>query len=328
MLSFTNAVQIAERFQNKNIVVIGDIMIDEYLSGNVHRISPEAPVPIVEISEEIQRLGGAGNVALNIASLGCRASIIGFLGDDRMGNIGLSLLKKRGIDTTGLSLLNSRPTTVKTRIIGDNQHITRVDREVTVYEDERFYQPLLENIQQAIQKADAVILEDYNKGTLSNWVIERTISECRKLNIPVAVDPKFINFLAYRDVTLFKPNIIETATALARSIENTDAQVEEAGKILLKSIRADNVLITRGSAGLTLLQKSGEPLHLPTKARNVADVSGAGDTVISVMLAAMLGGASVKQAAAMANISAGIVVDEIGIVPITTDKLLRKSNYA
>jgi len=328
MLSGTNAAQIAQAFQNKNIVVIGDIMIDEYLTGTVRRISPEAPVPVVEIAGETQRLGGAANVALNIAGLGCRASIIGFLGADRMGDIGRALLRKRGIATDGLVVLDSRPTTVKTRIIGDNQHITRVDREIADYGNREFYQPLQERIREAVADADAVILEDYNKGTLSKGVIELTISECHKRQIPVAVDPKFINFLAYREVTIFKPNIIETATALARSIENSDEQVEKAGKDLLQSIRAENVLLTRGQSGLTLLQKSGEVLHIPTRARKVADVSGAGDTVISVMLAAVLGGASFKEAAWLANIAAGIVVEEIGIVPINVKKLLESSNYA
>lgn len=328
MITIETASQIVQAFKHKHIVVIGDIMIDEYLSGRVSRISPEAPVPIVEIAEETQRLGGAANVALNIRSLGCDACIVGFMGNDRMGDIGRRLLDKRGIDTGGLVVLEDRPTTVKTRIIGDNQHITRVDREVASYERPEFYRSLIGRINEALNNADAVILEDYNKGTLPRSVIEFTIKECRSRNIPIAVDPKFVNFLSYKDVTIFKPNIIEIATALARTIENVDQQVEAAGATLLKSIHAENVLLTRGASGLTLIEKDGKVMHIPTRARKVADVSGAGDTVISVMLAAVVAGAPVRDAAQLANIAAGIVVEEIGIVPITVDKLLQESNYA
>jgi len=328
MITIETASQIVQAFKHKNIVVIGDIMIDEYLSGAVRRLSPEAPVPIVEIVDETQRLGGAANVALNIRSLGCEACIVGFMGNDRMGEIGRRLLDKRGIDTAGLVIVEDRPTTVKTRIIGDNQHITRVDREVASYEHPEFYRSLIGRINDALNNADAVILEDYNKGTLAGNVIEFTIKECRSRNIPIAVDPKFVNFLSYKNVNIFKPNIIETATALARTIENVDQQVEAAGEALLKSIHAENLLLTRGASGLTLIEKNGKVMHIPTRARKVADVSGAGDTVISVMLAAVVAGAPVRDAARLANIAAGVVVEEIGIVPITVDKLLQESNYA
>ncbi len=313
--------EILERASGKHVVVLGDIMIDQYLSGTVKRISPEAPVPIVEIKEETVRLGGAANVALNVLSLGCKVTLVGLIGQDRMGQTCETLFEKRGIHPEGLVRSAGRPTTVKTRVIGDNQHLVRVDKEVTATADAGEIKALKEALSRCLQNADALILEDYNKGVLNPETIRFAIGESRKLNIPVMVDPKFSYFMDYRHVTVFKPNIIETAQALARELPNEDTAVEKAGRELLKKLDAESVLITRGHRGLSLFEKDGAMLHIPTRARQVADVSGAGDTVIATLTVAGCGEANRQEAALLANMAAGLVVARIGIVPVSADQL-------
>lgn len=299
--------------------MIGDIMIDEYLTGKVTRLSPEAPVPIVEIDEEIIRFGGAANVALNLKELGCIPILIGMVGEDRNAEIFRDLLRKNGIEAS-LVQSNSRPTTVKTRIIGDNQHIARVDRELAHYVNDSEQQKLMDKISTLLVQADAVILEDYNKGVLSRDLIEFTILKSNEKQLPVFVDPKFENFMHYKNVTFFKPNVKEAQQALARNFQTED-DVEKAGKQLLKDLKCRCVLLTRGPRGLALFE-DGKITHIPTQARKVADVSGAGDTVISTLAAACAGGATNLEAAILANIAAGIVVEEVGIIPVTKEKLL------
>lgn len=313
--------QILEQAAGKHIVVLGDIMIDQYLSGAVKRISPEAPVPIVEIKEETVRLGGAANVALNVLSLGCKVTLVGLIGNDRMGQTCEMLFEKRGIHPGGLVRSAGRPTTVKTRVIGDNQHLVRVDKEVTTTADAQERAALKEALSKCLESADALILEDYNKGVLSPETIRFAIEEGRKHNIPVMVDPKFNYFMDYRHVTVFKPNIIETAQALALELPNEDEAVEKAGLELLQKLDAESVLITRGDRGLSLFEKDGSMLHIPTRARQVADVSGAGDTVIATLTVAGCGLANKREAALLANMAAGLVVGRIGIVPVSAEEL-------
>ncbi|MCB0283113.1 MAG: D-glycero-beta-D-manno-heptose-7-phosphate kinase [Calditrichae bacterium] len=315
---------IIERFNGKKILIVGDIMIDEYLSGKVHRISPEAPVPIVEISEEILRFGGAANVALNVKTLGCEPILIGLIGKDRMAENLDILLQNEDMETAGLVQSDIRPTTVKTRIIGDNQHIARVDKEILTYADIAEEKALMKKIEFFIKNADAVIIEDYNKGVLTENIIEFTIQQSSLNDIPVSVDPKFVNFMKYKNVNIFKPNIKETERALARHLDN-DQKIIEAGFSLKESLRAESVLLTRGSRGMSLFEGNDDVTHIPTQARNVSDVSGAGDTVISTMTAACIAGASKKEAAYIANIAAGIVVEEVGIIPISKDALLNRA---
>ncbi len=313
--------EIVEGFQGKNIVIIGDLMLDEYLSGKVTRISPEAPVPIVEIDHEFIRLGGAANVALNLAALGCSPRLIGLCGEDAMAIKLLELLEESHIEGDGLVRSQTRPTTIKTRIIGDNQHIARVDKEITAYADESERKALKARIDLLLRSAEAVIIEDYNKGVLTPGVIEYTTQQCRLNDIPVFVDPKFTNFMLYKGVTLFKPNVKEAQQALARSFDNEE-HVRDAGEALRKTLHAENILLTRGSRGMSLFEKNGDVTHIPTKARKVADVSGAGDTVIGTLTAAFCGGATMREASILANIAAGVVVEEVGIIPITRQGLL------
>jgi rfaE bifunctional protein kinase chain/domain len=295
-------------------------MIDEYLIGDVTRISPEAPVPVVEVNGESLKFGGAANVALNILSLGCKPILVGMIGDDRMGEEFIKLMADYGMETKGILKSSKRPTTVKTRIIGESQHIARVDRENKEYLNEEEQNQLLQTIELLISDSDSIILEDYNKGVLTDDVIENSIGLANKNKLLVTADPKFINFMKYKNVSLFKPNVKETEEALAVKIQ-TDDDLENAGNMLLEKLNSKNVLITQGSKGMSLFSSDGSVTNVPTRARNVADVSGAGDTVISTLTATMMGGATNKEAVTLANYAAGIVCEEVGIIPIELDKL-------
>ncbi len=313
--------EIFSAFQGKTILVVGDLMVDEYLRGKVNRLSPEAPVPIVEIEQETYHFGGAANVAFNLKTLGCNPITIGLVGQDRAGEILKELLQEHGMSTDGLVEYPDIPTTVKTRIIGDNQHIARVDREKVRYEDKRIFELIRHRFEALIDAAQAVILEDYNKGVLSADLIRHIIKTANARNKIITVDPKFYNFLEYKQVTVFKPNLKEVAHALARPIEG-DEQVERAGKDLIATLQAQAVLITRGQQGMSLIEAKGDIHHIPTRTRKVADVSGAGDTVIGTLTAVLSAGATLKEAATIANYAAGLVCEEVGIVPVQKKALL------
>ncbi len=316
---------IFEQFKDRSILVVGDLMIDEYLRGNVNRLSPEAPVPVVEIDHESYHLGGAANVSINLKSLGCQPITLGLIGYDRAGDILMDLLAEAGMGTEGIVRSDDRPTTLKTRIIGDNQHIARVDREKIEYIDGQLLKSLIQRFDELYEQCSAIILEDYNKGVLSKELIEYVVNRARQHQKPVLVDPKFINFLEYRGVTVFKPNVKETVHALGRPVSN-EHEVEQAGQELLNKLQAECVLITRGGKGMSLIEKNHPTSHIPTRTRKVADVSGAGDTVISTMAAALVGGASFREAATMANYAAGLVCEEVGIVPVQRDALFNILN--
>ena len=301
-------------------MVIGDLMIDEYLIGDVLRISPEAPVPVIEVNGESLKFGGAANVALNILSLGCKPLLVGVIGNDRMGENFINLLSDYGMETSGIIKSSTRPTTVKTRIIGDSQHIARVDRENKEYLNDVEQKQLFDTIEMLMSDCDSIIFEDYNKGVLTTDIIEKSIHLANKNDLLISVDPKFMNFMNYKNVSLFKPNIKETEEALAVKIQS-EKDLNNAGKELLDKMNCENVLITQGSKGMSLFSVDGSITTVPTQARNVADVSGAGDTVISTLTAAMMGGASNKEAVTLANYAAGIVCEEVGIIPIALDKL-------
>jgi len=319
-LIFKQVEQIINGLQGKKILVLGDVMIDKYLRGKVSRLSPEAPVPVVDIESETSHFGGAANVALNLKTLGCEPLLVGMVGQDDYGKQFLNLLQESHLSSEGVIAVDDRPTTVKTRIIGDNQHIARVDQERICYVQGTVEQHIIEHIGRLLPEVDAVILEDYNKGLLSKSIIEFTIAEANKRRIIVTVDPKFTNFLAYRKATVFKPNLKESAQSLARTIQTT-RQVEEAARELLQKLQVQAVLLTRGAEGMTLYRASGEVWHIPTQTREVADVSGAGDTVIATLTAALCAGADYPDAAMIANYAAGIVCEEVGIVPIEKNQL-------
>lgn len=311
---------IIDGFDGKRILVLGDMMIDCYLMGDVKRISPEAPVPVVAVNEEFHRFGGAANVALNIKTLGGIALPTGVIGYDSYGSIFKSLITESDIDDDGLIIDEERPTTAKTRVIARNQHVVRVDKESTDYLSEETEKRLLDYIEKEIAALDGIILEDYNKGVLSASVIKAVIELAKKHNVLITVDPKFTNFFEYRGVTVFKPNKKEASDVLGFPIK-TDADITKAGRSLLEKLEAQYVLLTLGEGGIAVFEQDGTERRMPTKARKVLDVSGAGDTVISTLTMALAAGADIFEACYLANYAAGIVIGEVGILPIEKETL-------
>ncbi|MFZ5517165.1 MAG: D-glycero-beta-D-manno-heptose-7-phosphate kinase [Candidatus Zhuqueibacterota bacterium] len=307
-------------FKDKKIIVLGDVMLDRYLWGIVDRISPEAPVPVVEISEEFTRLGGAANVANNLFSLGATPIPIGIIGDDQEGEQLLSQLKKLGFPTEFIIKDPSRPTAIKTRIIANDQHVVRADRESRHPVDTAIAKKVNQAVRETLRQADALIFQDYNKGLLTKSIITQAIEEANAQKTIVTVDPKFENFFAFKTVTLFKPNRKEIEAALGVRIISEEILKESCLKLMSK-LQCNAVLVTLGEAGMCLLESSGEFTLAPTKARKVHDVSGAGDTVISTLTLALASGASLKEAITLANYAAGAVCEEVGVVPIDPIKL-------
>ncbi len=311
---------IFENFAGKKVLVLGDLMLDRYLWGEVSRISPEAPVPVVEITREFSRLGGAANVGNNIRSLGGTPFLVGVIGQDNMGKEVLTLLQERNLPQDGIVATPSRPTTVKTRVIASGQHVVRTDREARDPIDADTRERVKKSLLALIPQMDAVIIEDYNKGLIVPSLIRLTIETAQKHDVPVFVDPKFDNFLEYREATVFKPNIRETEAALGKRLDEENA-LEEAGRWLLKKLRPRWLLITLGEKGMAIFEENAAPIYVPTRARKVRDVSGAGDTVISTLCMAFIAGANFLEAASLANRAAGLVCEEVGIVPIERDRL-------
>ena len=307
-------------FKGKKIAVIGDMMLDCYFWGDVKRISPEAPVPVVEVENEFYRFGGAANVALNIVKLGCQPFAVGIIGYDTYGTIFTSLMKENKLSSAGIIIDDSRPTTAKTRVIADHQHVVRIDKEKKDYLNDLIKKKLLDFVKKNIKKFDGIILQDYNKGVLTPDVIQNVITLANQNNVLITVDPKFNNFFNYKNVTVFKPNRKEAEDVLGKKIK-TDKDVSLAGKELLEKLEARYVLLTLGSDGIAVFEKGKEERRMPTKARKVADVSGAGDTVISTLTVALAAGANIIEASYLANYAGGIVCEEVGIIPIEIDKL-------
>lgn len=307
-------------FKDKKIAVIGDMMLDGYFWGDVRRISPEAPVPVIEIEEEFFRFGGAANVALNISKLGAFPIPIGVIGYDNYGTIFTSLIKEAEIENQGIIVDEERPTTTKTRVIAGKHHVVRIDKESKKYLSEKTEKKVSSYIANIISAVDGIILQDYNKGVLSPSLIGQIISLANEKNVLINVDPKFDNFFAYKNVTVFKPNKKEVEEVLGMKIKTRD-DVTVAGTKLLEKLNAKNLLLTLGDEGLAIFGKNIKERRMPTKARKVADVSGAGDTVISTLTLALAAGADIYEASLLANYAAGIVCGEVGIVPVELDSL-------
>jgi rfaE bifunctional protein kinase chain/domain len=306
--------------QGAEIAVVGDVMLDKYFWGQVHRVSPEAPVPVIDIDRESVHLGGAANVATNLLGLGARPVLCGVVGSDEAGEMVRSLCQEAGLQADAIASDAERPTTMKTRIIGNNQHIARLDHETRTHVSERVADDILDRLSQHTA-LKGIILEDYDKGLLSPKLIRSVIELGRSRKIPVFVDPKHRHFFDFVGCTVFKPNKKEAADALGMPLTTLD-EIEKAGRTLRNTLKCDNVLITLGAAGMVLIEQDGSISTVPTRAMNVADVSGAGDTVIATLGAMMSIGAPVREAASLANIAAGYVVAEPGIVAITAAELL------
>lgn len=317
-----------EEFKQKKIVVLGDVMIDAYLWGNVKRVSPEAPVPIVNLSKQEERLGGAANVALNLVSLGAKVTMATVIGEDREAEILLDLFKKDNISVAGALQSKERITTVKTRVVGNQQQLLRIDQEqiddISSEDEER----LLESVEKLFKEGqDAIILQDYNKGVLTEGLIKKVIALAKEYKIIVTVDPKHKNFLAYEGVTLFKPNLKELAEGVQMNIDLSEgrSQFEKAVAQLKETIRPDIVFVTLSEHGV-FIENEEETHYIPAHERTISDVSGAGDTVISVATLCLVAGLNIDSVAAMANLAGGIVCEYRGVVAIKANQLFDEAN--
>ena len=313
-------------FKEKKILVLGDLMLDRYLTGQVSRLSPEAPVPVVDIENEYSRLGGAANVGNNIMALGGTPLLIGIIGDDPSGQELKNIMSQQGFVTDGVLTDPGRPTTVKTRVIANNQHVVRTDKEVKTAIGPEISTRIKEVYSLFLSEVDAVIIQDYNKGLIIKDLIEYGVSTAKDSNKIVTVDPKFDHFFDFLNVTVFKPNRGEAEEALGKKIK-TEEQVIQAAHILFDRLNCLCLMITLGEQGMAIFNQNREVQFFPTQARKVHDVSGAGDTVISSVTLSLSSGASFEESAILANYAAGIVCSEVGIVPITPE-LLKKGIFS
>lgn len=312
--------QIIGNFGRSKILILGDIMLDEYLLGVVDRISPEAPVPVVEITSSKQLLGGAANVAANIRTLSEQPILLGVVGPDEASSKLNGLLKQKDITADAIITDETRQTTIKTRVIAHGQQVVRADREDRHELSPETEQRVLDMFTSWSNDIQAVIISDYGKGVITASLLEKVIRICLDKNIFIAVDPKETHFFNYRHVSLITPNHHEAGFAYGRRIR-TEEDLIEVGAGLLKKLEARAILITRGQDGMSLFQDGAEPTHIPTFARKVFDVTGAGDTVIATFVAAVSAGADLVEAAVVANAAAGRTIGEIGTASVTPGQL-------
>ena len=317
---------IFEKFNSLNVLIIGDVMIDSYIWGKVERISPEAPVPVVRVTKKENRLGGAANVALNIQALGACPYICAVIGDDSDGENFLSLLKAQGLSEEGLIKIKTRPTTVKTRIIAHNKQIARVDAETERNLSSSNTLLVLNKIKQIIadHRIDAIIFEDYDKGLITEELIDKTVKLSKEMGIITVVDPKKRNFHAYKGVQLFKPNLKELKEGLKIDVDPLNIeQVEQAVNRLKKQLGAKTVMLTLSEHGVYVSSENGNN-HILAHKRTIADVSGAGDTVIATAALCLAAGLNEFKTAEIANLAGGLVCEHVGVVPIDKARLLRE----
>ena len=308
------------KFKNLKVLVLGDLMIDEYVWGNVNRISPEAPVPVVSVNNTSFTLGGAGNVVNNLISMGASVSVAGTAGTGKTGNIITEKLKQFGVDTQGLIEEPYRPTTRKIRIIASNQQMLRIDHEVTKEIQIETFSRLKQVLSKKIPLVDLIIISDYAKGLITKKIISFVVKSTKNQNILTIADPKGLDFSKYKNVSILTPN--QKEAALASNIEiNSIKDLFNAGKKLLDQISLNKLLITCGKDGMVLFEHDKEPFILESEARQVFDVSGAGDTVISILGLSLASGGTFKQSAIAANAAAGIVVGKVGTATLSIKEL-------
>jgi D-beta-D-heptose 7-phosphate kinase/D-beta-D-heptose 1-phosphate adenosyltransferase len=309
-----------DQFSSCRILVVGDVIMDEFLWGRVERISPEAPVPVVEVEEESLVLGGAGNVVNNIISLGGQALLCGVIGNDAMGRELIHILQKMNSPTYGLVIEDRRPTTIKTRVVAHSQQVVRVDREERELVTEASIESITHTVKEQLDSIDAIVVADYGKGVVTRSLMDGLRSLGQGGQTILAVDPTIGNVALYKDVTLITPNNYEAQQMAGIQIED-DQSLRRAGAHLLEELGCQTVLITQGDKGMTLFEGNGETTQIPTVARKVFDVSGAGDTVIATFTLALAAGLTPGQAAVLANLAAGIVVGEIGTATVAASRL-------
>jgi rfaE bifunctional protein kinase chain/domain len=313
-LDLSKAERLIRKFRGRRVLVLGDLMLDRYIWGNVSRISPEAPVPVVEVRKSTSNLGGAGNVGQNLESLGAMPVYVGVVGDDEEGD----WIKRHVRTQRGIFIDPNRPTTIKTRIIAHQQQIVRVDREKKksiAAETEARIARFIEK-----EKYEGIIISDYNKGMVTKSLMERVLPFAHKRGLPVFVDPKVENFDLYSPVTFIAPNHHEAERIVHHPCQ-TEADVERAGREIFSRVASRYLIIKRGEEGMSIFENGRRPVHIPTIAREVFDVTGAGDTVIATAALALLAGATIQEAAVLANTAAGVVVGKIGTAVCSKEEL-------
>jgi rfaE bifunctional protein kinase chain/domain len=318
-LARDRVLQLIQRMKSSRVAVIGDIMLDRYLIGDTDRLSPEAPVPVVTVAERHAALGGAANVAANVAALGARCLLVGVVGDDGDGATIRQELAVARLEDRFVLNVAGRPTTSKTRIIARGQQIVRIDDEVDSLVDGQDLTRLVGAARDALADADALLLEDYNKGALSPSVIVSVMEVAKRRGIPIVVDPKYRQFFEYQGATVFKPNRRELESALGAAV---DLQNGNALPEVLARLKVDNLLVTLGAEGMVLVTKDGNLTQIPSIARQIYDVSGAGDTVTAWLGTALAAGASVREAAQLANYAAGVEVGKPGVATVSPEEVL------
>jgi rfaE bifunctional protein kinase chain/domain len=318
-LARERVLQLIGKMRSSRVVVIGDIMLDRYLIGDTDRLSPEAPVPVVTVAERHAALGGAANVAANVSAMGARCLLVGAVGDDGDGSTIRQELAVARLEDRFVLTVAGRPTTSKTRIIARGQQIVRIDDEVDTLLDGPDLKRLIAAGQDALADADALLLEDYNKGALSPALIQAAMEIARRRGIPIVVDPKYRQFFEYAGATVFKPNRRELESALGAAVDLQHASVLPE---VLTRLKVDNLLVTLGAEGMLLVTKDGSLTQIPSIARQIYDVSGAGDTVTAWLGTALAAGATVREAAQLANYAAGVEVGKRGVATVSPEEVL------
>lgn len=314
---------LSKLFKNKKVLVVGDVMVDRYLLGEVTRISPEAPVPVVDFGSEDNRLGGAANVALNLAALGAKPLLLSVIGNDLEGEIFKQLLKKHQLTKKGIISISARPTTLKTRVMAANQHLLRIDRETKKEISKKIESLLIEKTKSLVAKENisVILFQDYNKGILTKKLIQTISKIANKANIPTAVDPKFDHFLDYKKVNLFKPNLKEVRQVVPFPVTINLESLTEAAIFLEKKLNHSITMITLSEHGI-FIKKNKLTQIIPTAPRTIADVCGAGDAVISVAALGLAVGLDISLIAKISNEAGGKVCEKVGVVPVTIQDLI------
>lgn len=300
-----------ETFRSARVVCVGDVMLDRFIYGKVERVSPEAPILVLQVQRETATLGGAGNVVRNLAAYGAKVSFFAIVGDDAAGAEIRELVRKEGCSNDGIVIERGRRTTIKERFVAGSQQLLRADQETRALPSDATLGKLLLGVEAALKAADILVISDYGKGVLAGGAIERVLGFAERAEVPVLVDPQGFDYSRYRGAALLTPNLRELHEATLLPVA-TDDDVIATAKKLIETAGVGGVLVTRSERGMTLVTKNGEVEHLPARAREVFDVSGAGDTVVATLAAALVGGVSLSEAAYLANTAAGIVVGKVG----------------
>lgn len=317
---------LVEKFQKTSIMVVGDVMLDSFVYGGVSRISPEGPIPVLSVSREDTMLGGAGNVFANLRAMGCAVEVVSVIGQDAAGREIADCIEDLGAKSAGLVIDDHRPTILKTRYLSQNQQLLRVDREQSTAIASKTEDQIFDYVSNNIGSAQLLILSDYGKGTLTLNLIKKLIQLGKKNKISVIVDPKGKDFSIYKGASLVTPNRNELSDATGGMAVKTDKDIEAAAQVLLKQSGIDNVIATRSEDGISVVSKKGHATHIPTEAREVYDVSGAGDTVVAALAASIATGASLEEAAQLANVAGGLAVAKVGTAIIRDSELIEAIN--